>query len=422
MTTAPLSVTADRKRWLLVGVLFLAGLVNYMDRAALSVAAPLISRDLALTPSQLGLVFSSFSFGYALFCLVGGWSADRFGPKRVLLVSMTVWSVFCGLTAAATTLSALLIFRVVFGMGEGPFGATITKFVSEWFPPREQATAIAFANVGTPLGGALAGPIVGAVAVAAGWRAAFVAISVLSLLWVLLWGLVSADRTKSPRSGPVAPDRPFSASSDAPGVGEAMTRPAILAAAFAMFGYSYILYFFLSWFPTYLATAQHLPIQTMSLVSATPWALGFVGLASGGLISDAVLRRTGRALYSRKLVIVGSLIVAAICVGLAGAATSAGAAVALMSVSVFAMYMSGSLYFALVIDLTEAEHVGSVMGFVHFVANCAGILAPLVTGFIVETSGGFTAAFVLAGATALLGAAAVALAVRAPPAPRVVHA
>lgn len=410
---------AGRRRWLLVGLLFLAGLVNYMDRAALSVAAPLVTRDLRLTPGELGIVFSSFSFGYALFCLVGGWSADRFGPKRVLLVSMTVWSVFCGLTAAATTLAALLVVRVVFGMGEGPFGATITKFVSNWFPPREQATAIALANTGTPLGGALAGPVVGAVAVAAGWRAAFVAIAALSLAWVLLWGLVSDDRPQGQASAPPAPDGRVAA---APGVAGAMMRPAILATAFAMFGYSYILYFFLSWFPTYLSTAQHLPIQTMSLISAIPWALGFVGLASGGFVSDAILRRTGRALFSRKLVIVVGLLVAAVCVGLAGLATSAGAAVALMSVSVFAMYMSGSLYFALVIDLTEPARVGSVMGFVHFVANCAGILAPLVTGFIVQASGGFSAAFVLAGAIALLGAAAVALAVRAPPAPRLVHA
>ena len=88
-------------RWQLVALLFIAGIINYLDRAALSVAAPLITKELGLDPSQLGFVLSSFFFGYALFCFVGGYAADRFGPRLVLIVSMTVWSIFCGLTAAA---------------------------------------------------------------------------------------------------------------------------------------------------------------------------------------------------------------------------------------------------------------------------------------------------------------------------------
>ena len=119
-----------RVRWLMVFLLFLAGMINYLDRSALSVAAPLLTKDLGLDPAQLGIVFSSFFFGYALFCFVGGWAADRFGPKRVFIVSMTVWSVFCGLTAAATGLVSLLLIRVVFGMGEGPFSSTVNKLVS----------------------------------------------------------------------------------------------------------------------------------------------------------------------------------------------------------------------------------------------------------------------------------------------------
>ena len=406
-----------RVRWLLVFLLFLAGMINYMDRAALSVAAPLVVRDLHLDPAQLGVVFSSFSVGYVAFCLIGGWSADRFGPRRVFLVSMTVWSVFCGLTAAATTLAALLVVRVVFGMGEGPFGATITKLVGQWFPRREQATAVALANTGTPLGGALAGPIVGLVAAAAGWRVSFVVIALVSLLWVAVWAVLGTDRPEQhswvgPAERAIIEHGRTVVAGPALPLGQYLLHPAILATAFAFFGYSYILYFFLAWFPSYLSDAQHLSLKSMSLVSAIPWTLGFFGLACGGLVSDAVFKRTGNALLARKLVLVSSLLVAALCVALAGVVSGVAAAVTLMAISVFCMYASGSLYFAVVLDLVDEARVGAVMGFVHGIANCAGILAPLITGIVIQSTGGYAAAFVLAGAIAVLGAALVALVVR----------
>jgi ACS family hexuronate transporter-like MFS transporter len=241
-----------------------------------------------------------------------------------------------------------------------------------------------------------------------------------SLLWVVLWAIFGKDRPEKHRLmtsqelREIQADEPQVSANAGLSLRSALFRPAILATAFAFFGYSYILYFFLSWFPTYLATAQHLSIQNMSLVSAIPWALGFVGLASGGLVSDHVFRSTGNALFARKLVLVTSLVIAAVCVALAGVASSVGTAVTLMGICVFSMYLSGSLYFALVLDLTEAARVGSVMGFVHFVANCAGIVAPMITGFIVQSSGGFTGAFVLAGGIAVAGALAVAFVVRSP--------
>lgn len=405
-------------RWFMVFLLFLAGIINYLDRAALSVAAPLMTKDLGLDPAQLGIVFSSFFFGYALFCFVGGWASDRFGPKRVFLVSMTVWSVFCGLTAAAYSIGFLLIVRIIFGMGEGPFSSTINKLVSQWFPRREQASAVGVANAGTPLGGAIAGPIVGYVAVAAGWRAAFVGIAAISLLWVLAWAILGRDR---PREHPgvsreeldeIESDQGNLAADARLPLRTYLARPAVLSTAFAFFGYAYILYFFLSWFPSYLTMAQHLSVQKMGVVSVIPWALGFLGLAGGGFVCDLVFRRTGNALFSRKLVLVISLLVAAICVALAGTVTSVEAAVALMAVSVFFMYLTGSTYWAIILDTVEPARIGGVSGFVHLIANCAGIVAPAITGFLVQSTGGFGGAFALAGAFALFGALGVAVFVR----------
>lgn len=407
-------------RWQLVALLFIAGVINYLDRAALSVAAPLITQELGLDPAQLGVVFSSFFFGYALFCFVGGYAADRYGPRLVIIVAMTLWSVFCGLTAAATSVAALVVLRVIFGMGEGPFNTTMAKFIGNWFPKSEQASAIGIANSGTPLGGAIAGPIVGFIALSYGWRISFIAIAAIGLLWVLFWALSSTDspaqhrRVSDAERAEIRQGQAAEAAQAELPLTHYLRQPAILATALAFFGYAYILYFFLSWFPSYLTMALHLSIQKMAIVSVIPWALGFVGLASGGFVCDALGRRLGDQVAARKLVMVVCLLVAAAAVALAGIATSLEAVIALIAIAVFFMYLSGSTYWAIILGLVESGRVGGVAGFVHLIANTAGIVAPIVTGVLVERTGSFASAFVLAGGLATVGALLVALLVRGP--------
>jgi ACS family hexuronate transporter-like MFS transporter len=303
-------------------------------------------------------------------------------------------------------------------MGEGPFGSAANKIVSEWFPRREQASAAGVANSGTPLGGALAGPIVGAVAISFGWRVSFIVIAAIGLCWVLVWQLFSAARpedhpgvTEAERQEVLA-DRAGAPPAAALPLSFYIRQPAVLATAFAFFGFSYILFFFLSWFPTYLTMAHHMSLQRMSFVSVIPWSLGFIGMAGGGFVSDFAFRRTGNALLSRKLVLIVSLMISAICVALAGTVTSAGVAVALMAVSVFFMYMTANTYWAIILGLVESGKVGGVSGFVHFLANLAGIIAPAATGYLVQQSGTFASAFILAGAFAVLGALFVGVFVR----------
>jgi sugar phosphate permease len=198
-------------------------------------------------------------------------------------------------------------------------------------------------------------------------------------------------------------------------LGHYLCRPAVLATAFAFFGYAYILYFFLDWFPSYLTMQQHLSIKSMSVVNVIPWAVGFIGLVAGGFLTDAIFRRTGDAVFARKLVLVGCLAIAAVCVALAGLVASVEAAVLLMAVSVFFMYLTGNTYWAIILDTVEPSRIGGVGGFVHLIANIAGIVAPSVTGFLVQTTGSFTSAFVLTGAMAVIGALLVAVFVKRSP-------
>ncbi|MBN3847560.1 MFS transporter [Paraburkholderia sp. Ac-20342] len=412
-------MSTTRSRWMLISLLFLGGVISYLDRAALSITAPLIAKELHLDPAQLGIVFSSFFVGYALFCFVGGYYSDRFGPKRVLAVSMLVWSLFCGMTALTVGMVSLLVVRIIFGMGEGPLCSNINKMVSNWFPREEQASAIGIANSGTSLGAALAGPAVGFAAVSIGWRLSFVAIAVVGVLWVVMWVALAKDRPAVPpdvATGVIDNDASTAVSISPPvsPLHTLLLRPAILATAFAFFGYSYILYFFLSWFPSYLTMAHHLSIQKMAVVSVIPWAVGATGLIAGGLLSDFIFRKTGRAIFSRKVVLITCLSAGAICVGITGTVKDMTSAVSLMAIGVFFMYASYNTYFALVLDTVEKNRVGAVGGFVHLVANLAGIVAPTVTGFLVQWSGNFESAFLVTGAIAVSGAMLVTIFVRSP--------
>lgn len=402
-------------RWFIVFMLFLAGAISYMDRAALAIAAPLITKELHLNPAELGIVFSAFFVGYSVFCFIGGYASDKFGAKRVLVVSMGLWSIFCGLTAGVGGFVSLLVVRVVFGAGEGPYATCTNKMLSGWFERSKQATAVGFANAGQQFGGAIAGPIVGLLALRFGWRVSFVVIAVFGLLWVVAWALIATDKPETNRwtgrsASPASEHKLISGDAPRPialPLKTYLLSPTILATSFAFFGYAYILYFFLSWFPSYLTMARHLSLASMSVVNVIPWAFGAVGIALGGLTSDIIFKLTGNALLARKLVIVVSLLVAAACVACAGKASDVTTAVSLMAITVFFMNLTLGAYWGIILDTVEPGRMGGVGGFMHFIANTAGILAPALTGFIVQSTKVFDSAFYLSGAVALIGALAV---------------
>ncbi|MHA6311965.1 MULTISPECIES: MFS transporter [Pantoea] len=413
-------------RWTLVLLLFLVYMINYLDRVALSLTVPLVEKDLAINAEQFGMIFGSFFFGYALFNFVGGLATDRFGPKIVLAVAVGAWSIFCGMTALATGFWSLLILRVLFGMAEGPICASANKAINGWFPKKQAATAMGLLSAGSPLGGAVAGPIIGYLALAYGWRPAFIIVCCIGLVWMTFWLFFAADNpAKSKRVSEeerllierlkaANPNDEADLSETAHPFGYYLRQPIILVTAFAFFCYNYILFFFLSWFPAYLVQAHGLDIKSMSITTMIPWIVGFVGLALGGWISDKIFNITGKLLLSRKIVLVVSLLAAAICVALAGTIKDVVPAVMMMSVSIFFLYITGAIYWAIIQDVVHKSRVGSISGFIHLVGSLSGIIGPIVTGFIVQHTGKFDSAFVLAGCVAALGAFLVLFVIRSP--------
>jgi MFS family permease len=407
--------------WMVAALLFFAGMLNYLDRAALSVVAPIIKRDLHIDDAQMGILFSSFFIGYCLFCLIGGWAADRYGPRKVFMLAAGFWSVFCGATAFAGNYATLMVARVAFGVAEGPMGTTTNKSISNWFPRREAGRAVGITNAGQPLGAAIAAPIVGLVALQFGWRVSFVVIALLGFVWMVFWWRCFRDQpTDHPAVSQeeaqlIASDRQVVNASDTSaddGVMRYLLSMPVLGVAMAFFAFNYVLYFFLSWLPSYFTDYQHLDIKHMSIVGILPWLGATLGFVLGGLISDGLYRRTGNVLFARKTVIIMGLGMAAVCVLLVSRATSLAAAVSLIAVASLFAFMTPQACWSLLQDIVPRGRIGATGGFVHLLANLAGILAPSITGFMIQYGAGYSSAFVLASALAAAGMLALWFSVR----------
>ena len=403
---------SGRYRYVIAGMLFAAAIINYVDRSSIGIAAPLIAREFHFTPSEMGAIFSSFFIGYSLFGVVGGYLADRFGPTRVYAVTMTAWSLMCGATIVASNFLSLLVLRFLFGLGEGPQTPLTVKTIRTWFPREEAGLVVGTVlNTGNMLGAAVAGPLVGLLAVGYGWRAAFVAITIMGLVWVVPWLIYAADSPAASRRVTPA-ERDLIARSQATAAAPTppakltgyLWSPVVLAIAGAFFASQYVNYLLLSWLPTYLTTARHLDLTSMSLVTAIPWVLGAVGAIVGGGFSDWLFRRGSNALWCRKLVGIVALLVSAACIGGADHVDTVGMAVAVLGLGNFTLHMVPGACWMLISETVPREQVGSVTGYASTIGTLSGAISPLLNGIIISHGGSYGLSFGLAAAIAVLGA------------------
>jgi ACS family hexuronate transporter-like MFS transporter len=405
---------SGRYRYVIAGMLFAAAIVNYVDRSSIGIVAPLISREFHFSASEMGAIFSSFFIGYSLFGVVGGYLADRFGTLRVYAVTMTAWSLACGATILASNFVSLLVLRFVFGLGEGPQTPLTVKTVRAWFPREEAGLVVGTVlNTGNMLGAAIAGPLVGLLAVGYGWRAAFVLITALGLLWVVPWLAYAADtpaqsRRISPQERDVIARSQATAGKPAGGtkLSGYFLSPVVLAIAGAFFASQYVNYLLLSWLPTYLNSVRHLDLTSMSLVTAIPWILGAVGAIVGGGFSDWLFRRSGNALWCRKLVGIVALLVSAACMACADQVTSVGMAVAVLGLGNFTLHMVPGACWMLISETVPSAQVGSVTGYASTIGTLSGAVSPLLNGIIISHGGSYALSFGVAAAIAVLGAVA----------------
>jgi ACS family hexuronate transporter-like MFS transporter len=390
-------------RYVVAGLLFAAGAINYMDRAALGIVAPIVGKTLDLSPSQLGIVFSSFFIGYSVFSFLGGYFSDKFGTMRVFSWAMGIWSLFCGLTAVATGFVSLLVCRVFFGIGEGPMSSNTNRTISNWFPRHETATMIGFTFSGQTLGNAIAGPVVGLVAVAFGWRVSFVMIAVLGFVWLACWRIFVTDKPFQNRRVGLEETRFIDESreaaearnveDDGTTLGSYLRRPSTLALGAGLFAVNYTQYVFISWLPSYLTSVMHLELREMSIVTSIPWICGAIGYFGGGLAGDFIYKRMDDPVKARKIVATLPLALSGVAVLSVTSATTLPAAVALIAGALLFLTASCQSIWAIQHEIVPLRRQGGVGGFIHFLSNLSGIIGPALTGFLIQYFGGYHSAF-----------------------------
>lgn len=284
-----------RSRHKVLGMLFLASIVTYLDRISISAAAPRMSRDLGLSNAQMGLVFSAFVFAYGLFEVPGGWMGDRFGPRVILTRIVVWWSAFTALTGAVRSYTALLACRFLFGAGEAGFFPNSSCTISRWFPFGERASATGVVWTASRLGAAIAPLIVIPLQRALGWRPVFYIFGGIGVVWAAAWYLWFRDY---PREKSGVSDAEIAEIGEGGRTAHAslswkvaLGSPNLWAVMLMYHTYCYSAYWFFSWMPTYLVKARG--VEAFAAFAALPYIMGALANAAGGYTSDLLVRKVG---------------------------------------------------------------------------------------------------------------------------------
>jgi len=387
-------------RWLVLVLLATGTMINYLDRTVLGIAAPSVSKDFGLSPAVMGVLLSAFSWAYVAGQIPGGILLDRFGNRLTYFFAVTFWSLFTLLHGFATNLYGLLGVRLGLGVSEAPCFPTNSRVVAVWFPQRERARATAVYTVGEYIGLACFGPALFWITSQFGWKSMFSTVGAAGILFGLLWWKLYQDPPTQAAHVPLIHAVPFSWSQ----VRQLLRVRQIWGACLGQFGGNSTLVFFLTWFPTYLATERHMAWIRAGWFSVLPFLAGAVGILFGGWLSDFLLRCTGSANLARKLPMIAGLLGASTIIGANYAPTDM-LVVAILSAAFFAQGMTG-LGYAVISDIAPLNLMGLTGGMFSLAANLAGIITPLVIGLIIARTGSFVYALGYVGAAALLGAVA----------------
>ncbi len=405
----------SRRRIGILALLAVGTMINYLDRTVLGIAAPQLTAELGIDAAMMGIVFSAFAWTYALAQIPGGIFLDRFGNKVTYFLALTLWSLFTMFHGLAVGLKSLLLCRFGLGVSEAPCFPVNSRVVSAWFPQQERAKATAVYTVGEYLGLACFAPLLFWIMGSFGWRALFISVGAAGVLFALVWWrcyrephedkhLNQLEREHIVNGGGMSTGAEQHTAFSWPLVRQLLAKRQILGASIGQFAGNTVLVFFLTWFPTYLATERHMPWIKVGFFAIMPFLAAAGGVMFGGWVSDELLKATGSANLGRKLPIIAGLLMASTIIS-ANWLTSDLAVILVMSFAFFGQGMVG-LGWTLISDIAPKGLGGLTGGLFNFCANLAGILTPLIIGFIVAASGNFFYALIYIGGAALLGVAA----------------
>jgi len=400
-----------RKRIIVLALISFGTTINYLDRAVLGVAAPGIVEEFAFSAAVMGILFSAFSWTYAAAQIPGGVLLDKIGTKLTYFWSVGLWSIFILFHGLATGFYSLLAARLGLGVTEAPCFPANSRVLATWFPQKERARANSVYSVGQYFGLAFLTPLLFWIVAAFGWRTLFILAGVAGIAFAFVWLKAYKEPGEHPTvsqaeldyiaagGGVAKPARPTPFSFQSMKV--LLRHRQIVGASLGQFAGNSTLVFFLTWFPTYLATERQMEWLQVGFFAVIPYIAASVGVVIGGLVSDKLLEKTGSANVGRKLPIITGLLLASTII-LANYVGSNALVIAVMSVAFFGQGMV-NLGWTLITDVAPKQLIGLTGGIFNFCANVAGIVTPMVIGFVVGATGSFFGGLAYIAVVALLG-------------------
>ncbi|WP_321901929.1 MFS transporter [Burkholderia cenocepacia] len=415
--TATPATPPSRKRLLILALLFVTVVINYLDRSNLSIAAPELFKELNIDPVHAGLVFSAFGWTYALMQIPGGWLVDKVSPRVLYAGALALWSAATLLLGFAGSFVGLIVLRLAVGALEAPAYPINNRVVTTWFPTRERASAIGGYTSGQFVGLAFLTPVLAWLQVHLGWHMVFVATGLAGIAWAAIWyavyrepralrgvnaaeialirdggGLVDLEDRIAARS-----DRTPSTWRD---LGVVLGRRKLWGIYLGQFALNSTLWFFLTWFPTYLVKYRGMDFIKSGFLASLPFLAAFIGVLCSGVLSDWLMRRGASQGFARKLPIISGLLISTCIIG-ANYVSSTGWVIAFMTIAFFGNGFA-SITWSLVSGLAPARLLGLTGGVFNLVGNLSAIATPIVIGLLVDGAD-FSRAITYIAAMALAG-------------------
>ncbi|MDM9559376.1 MULTISPECIES: MFS transporter [Bordetella] len=405
-----------RSRYLIMVMLFITVVINYLDRSNLSIAAPALKDEFGLDTVHEGLILSAFGWTYAAMQIPGGWLVDRVSPRVLYALALILWSAATFFMGFAGSFVLLFVLRLAVGALEAPAYPINNRVVTTWFPERERATAIGFYTSGQFVGLAFLTPVLAWLQHHYGWHMVFVSTGLLGIVWGVVWFLVyreprefkganEAEIELIRQGGGVVDLERRVTEKKAPfrwsDLGLVMSRRKLWGVYLGQFCLTSTLWFFLTWFPTYLVKYRGMDFIKSGFLASVPFLAAFIGVLCSGVLSDFLIRRGATVGMARKLPIILGLLISTAMIG-ANFTDSTAWVIFFLAVAFFGNGLA-SITWSLVSTLAPVRLLGLTGGVFNFVGNLSSICTPIVIGFLV-TQDSFAPAIIYVSSLALLGA------------------
>ena len=387
-------ISNTRLSWLVI-LIALSVLLNYVDRGAIGIAAPLMKQELGLSATGFGIAVSAFFWVYAPLCLVVGWLCDRFCVYRLFAAGIALWALATVLTGFVQGLAVLIALRLVLGLGESIAFPGSSKIFAAEVPPANRGMANAMVAAALAFGPAVGTLSGGLILEAAGWRPIFWIFGAATLLWLVPWHFVAAPLRTTSVTTPLTEPVPLS---------RLLRVRALWLIGIGHFTTNYSFYFLLTWLPLYLVKSRGFSIAEMTLLTTLGFAVqGIMALIMGRWSDLWVARGADEGRVRRGLMVAGQVLAAVAVASVYFAQGPVQIGLCLVTAGLAGSFTSTNL-FAIGQMFAGPRAAGGWIGVQNAIGNCSGIIGPIATGLMIDNLGGYGYAFALTAAVPALGA------------------